>query len=233
MCARFHPIHTDNFYAGGACGNVFQCSAKGSLRRFASEPKNEVNALDLNVAGDVLATGGKDANIRLYDPVTAVLTGELCWRLEDHVLERMPHFHRMRIFALRFHPQSRDLFLSAGWDDVVKEMTVLTGSWSVSGSLQLWDLRSTHLLETVVPVNRPPALNGEFLYAAQFFSGDPYGDTLLCGGSGLPAVEIVSVKQRKVLGSFRVLKAVQAIDSCGTKIVYGGMESVMRIGAFS
>ncbi|XP_047098944.1 uncharacterized protein LOC124714013 [Schistocerca piceifrons] len=172
----------------------------------------------------------------------------------------MPHFHRMRIFALRFHQQSRDLFLSAGWDDVVKvwdlripdgcirgitgphvcgdaldvmEMTVLTGSWSVSGSLQLWDLRSTHLLETVVPVNRPPALNGEFLYAAQFFSGDPYGDTLLCGGSGLPAVEIVSVKQRKVLGSFRVLKAVQAIDSCGTKIVYGGMESVMRIGAFS
>lgn len=54
------------------------------------------------------------------------------------------------------------------------------------------------LIETIVPENRPTTLDGEFLYAVQYFDGDPYGDHVLIGGSGTGAMEVINLKDKKV-----------------------------------
>lgn len=65
-------------------------------------------------------------------------------------------------------------------------------------SLQIWDLMSAKLIETINPQNRLSTLNGEFLYAVQYLDGDPYGDLILTGGSGTGALEVISLREKKV-----------------------------------
>lgn len=80
----------------------------------------------------------------------------------------------------------------------IHETHILTGSWVVRDSLQVWDLMSAKNIETINPRNRPSTLNGEFLYVVQYFDGDPYGDLILVGGSGIGAVEMISLREKKV-----------------------------------
>lgn len=53
-------------------------------------------------------------------------------------------------------------------------------------------------METINPSNRVMTSKGEFLYTVQYFSGNPYGDVILAGGSGIGAFEMISVKEKKV-----------------------------------
>ncbi|XP_015175200.1 PREDICTED: WD repeat-containing protein 38-like [Polistes dominula] len=261
MCCRFHPLKKNTFYASSACGNIFQCNTDNKeLIRFISEPKNEVNTIDVSTEGSYLVTGGKDAAVRIYDSETGkpVLTYQKTDA--DMIHKKVTRFHRMRIFAARFHNIYTNLIITGGWDDTVRiwdirdgggsirtikgphicgdaidlrESHILTGSWVVRESLQVWDLMSAKLIETIKPRNRPTTLEGEFLYTVQYFDGDPYGDHILAGGSGTGAVEVISIKEQKVMGSFIVNKPAIALDSNGTTIVYGGMESVIRLGNYS
>ena len=69
------------------------------------------------------------------------------------------------------------------------------------GSLQVWDLRNARLIETIIPENRPTTLDGEFLYAVQYFDGDPYGEHVIAGGSGTGALEVINLKEKKVFSN--------------------------------
>ncbi|XP_043277739.1 uncharacterized protein [Venturia canescens] len=261
MCCRFNPIRPETFYASSACGNIFLCTTNtNEFSRFIEEPKNEVNTVDVSIGGEYIVSGGKDAAVRLYDAEIGKLITIYQKAEGDIVEEKVGKFHRMRIFACKFHQSYPGLFITGGWDDTVriwdvrvgdgsvrlikgphicgdaidiKETYVLTGSWVVRGSLQTWDLTSGKLIETIVPGNRPTTLDGEFLYAVQYFDGDPYGDHVIAGGSGTGEVEIISLKEKKVMGSFTVNKAVVTVDSCRTSIVFGGMESVLRLADYS
>ncbi|XP_047361826.1 protein will die slowly-like [Vespa velutina] len=260
MSCRFHPIKKNVFYTSGACGNIFQCTTdKNEINKFISEPMNEVNAIDLSSDGNYLVSGGKDAAVRIYDSEIAkpILTYR---RIEEDMMHNVTRFHRMRIFAARFHHIYTNLIITGGWDDTVRiwdirvsdgsirtikgphicgdaidlrESHILTGSWVVRESLQIWDLMSAKLIETIKPRNRPTTLEGEFLYIVQYFDGDPYGDHILASGSGTGAVEVINIKEQKVIDSFNVNKPIVALDSNGTMIVYGGMESVLRLGNYS
>lgn len=108
---------------------------------------------------------------------------------------------------------------------------IVTGSWTAENSLQIWDLRNTQLVDTIVPSNRPKSVAGEFPYCVQFFRGDLIGQTLVVGGSGTGLVEVIDTRQKKTNASFRTLKAVLAIDSTSGHVVFGGMEDVIRIAA--
>ncbi|KAL2718894.1 WD repeat-containing protein 5 [Vespula squamosa] len=257
MCCRFHPIKKNVFYTSGACGNIFQCTTdKNEINKLISESKNEVNTIDISGDGDYLVSAGKDAAVRIYDPETAKLIMTYQKTEADMLHDRVSRYHRMRIFAARFHHIYTDLIITGGWDDTVRiwdirdgggsvrtikgphicgdaidfrETHILTGSWVVRESLQIWDLMSGKLIETIKPRNRPTTLEGEFLYTVQYFDGDPYGDHILTGGSGIGAVEVINIKEQKVIDSFKVNKPIVALDSSGTTIVYGGMESVIRL----
>nr|KAF7413182.1 hypothetical protein H0235_013033 [Vespula pensylvanica] len=239
MCCRFHPNRKNIFYTSGAC-----------------EPKNEVNTIDINASGEYLVSGGKDAAVRIYDSETAKLIMTYQKTESDLLHDKVTRYHRMRIFAARFHHVYSDLIITGGWDDTVRIWDIrdgggsirtikgphicgdaidfrgtyiLTGSWVVRESLQIWDLMSAKLIETIKPRNRPTTLEGEFLYTVQYFDGDPYNEHILAGGSGTGAVEVINIKEQKVADSFKVNKPIVALDSNGTTIVYGGMESVIRL----
>nr|XP_046469677.1 guanine nucleotide-binding protein subunit beta-like [Neodiprion pinetum] len=261
MCCRFNPSRTEIFYASSACGNIFACTTNTyEFSRFIVEPKNEINTIDVNITGEHLVSAGKDAAIRLYDIETTKMISNYRKNAADVLEDKVNKYHRMRVFAVRFHHGQENVFISGGWDDTVRiwdtraslgsvrvikgphicgdaidarDSRILTGSWVVSGSLQLWDMTSGKLIETVSPQNRPTTLDGEFLYTVQFFDGDPYGDTVLCGGSGTSAVEVISLRDKKVMGSFHVNKAIVALDSNRSAIVFGGMESVIRLADYS
>lgn len=80
----------------------------------------------------------------------------------------------------------------------LQDTKIVTGSWVVRGSLQLWDMTTAKLIETIVPENRPTSLDGEFIYSVQYFDGDPYGEHVLAGGSGTGALEVINIKDKKV-----------------------------------
>lgn len=99
----------------------------------------------------------------------------------------------------------------------------------MENSLQLWDLASTKLIETIVPINRPNTIDGEFLYCTQFFKGDDTGNTVIAGGSGVGQVEVIDIANKKVVSSFKTHKSVLAIDSSENCLLFGGMESTFKI----
>ncbi|KAK0098787.1 hypothetical protein PV326_003128 [Microctonus aethiopoides] len=221
---------------------------------------NEVNAIDVSVKGNYIASGGKDAALRLYDAESAKLIHVYKRNDAEFIDDKIGRYHRMRIFAVKFHQSYPDLMITGGWDDTVrvwdrrvgtgstlvikgphicgdaidvKETQIITGSWVVRASLQLWDMTSGKLIDSILPKNRPTSLDGEFLYAVQYFDGDCYGDHVLTGGSGTSAVEVINLKEKKVVGNFEVHKAVMTLDSNKTSIIFGGMESVIRLADFS
>ncbi|CAL1673408.1 unnamed protein product [Lasius platythorax] len=229
MCCRFNPVQKEIFYASSACGSIFMCNTyTKEFSRFIFELKNEL--------------------ILQYK------------RNEDLIESKATNFHRMRIFASRFHHEYPNLIITGGWDDTVRiwdirvptgsirvikgphicgdaidirETRILTGSWVVRDSLQIWDLMSAKLIETINPQNRSSTLNGEFLYAVQYLDGDPYGDLILTGGSGTGALEVISLKEKKVMGSIGVNKPIFTIDSHQTTIIFGGIDSVLRLGDYN
>lgn len=115
---------------------------------------------------------------------------------------------------------------------MLKGNTVLTGSWTASNSIQIWDLSTCKTIDTITPQNRPQTIDGEFLYCAQFFYGDSTGNTILTGGSGSDLVEVISIADRKVICFFKLNKTVQSIDSHYDRIVFGGMENIFKIAEY-
>jgi len=53
-------------------------------------------------------------NINLFQLILAYR------RHEEQLMEKKADFHRMRIFALKFHDVYNNLFVSGGWDDTVR-----------------------------------------------------------------------------------------------------------------
>ncbi|CAG5099982.1 Similar to wdr5: WD repeat-containing protein 5 homolog (Dictyostelium discoideum) [Cotesia congregata] len=260
MCCRFNPFYDNIFYASSACGNIFLCMTDTNVfSRFIQEPNNEINTIDVSLDGKFIVSGGKDAALRLYDAQTAKLI-HTYGRNEADLTDENDNYHRMRIFSAKFHHIYENLIITGGWDDTlriwdrrvdsgsikvmkgphicgdaidIRDTKIITGSWVVRGSLQLWDMTTAKLIETIVPENRPTSLDGEFIYAVQYFDGDPYGEHVLAGGSGTGALEVINIKDKKVVGNFEVSKAIMTIDSNRSSIIFGGMESVLRLADFS
>ncbi|KAI4462223.1 carbohydrate binding domain containing protein [Holotrichia oblita] len=166
------------------------------------------------------------------------------------------NFHALRIFCAKFHPTEEHIFLTGGWDDVikiwdvrikegcvrnivgpricgeaidVKEKRVLTGSWTVNNSLQIWDMASGKLVENINPINRVHTLDGEFLYCCQYFK-DEKREYVLVASSGTSSFEIINIKELKIISSYKAQKTIQAIDSNISSIVtYGGMDPYINV----
>ncbi|CAM5159565.1 unnamed protein product [Eretmochelys imbricata] len=230
----YHPGRPSRLLAVGADGIISLYSMDSeTLLATVTEKENEINAMDFCMDGSTYATAGKDRHIRLYDSHTNQLS---------HILQA-PDFmtgdvtpssgHSRRIFALRFHPGERHVFLTAGWDDCVKIWDkrmakeaqrvingphicgpgldiqgnrVLTGSWVPHNALQLWDLRTSQLQKNL-PFPGDP-MQGQFLYAARFCDQD----IVVAGGSGTSGASAIHTSTNQVLGEILLPnKPVQAV----------------------
>ncbi|XP_039375044.1 polycomb group protein FIE2-like isoform X3 [Mauremys reevesii] len=230
----YHPGRPSLLLAVGADGiiSLYSMDSETPLAT-VTEKENEINAMDFCMDGSTYATAGKDRHIRLYDSHTNQLS---------HILQA-PDFmtgdvtpssgHSRRIFALRFHPGERHMFLTAGWDDCVKIWDkrmakeaqrvingphicgpgldiqgncVLTGSWVPHNALQLWDLRTSQLQKNL-PFPGGPT-QGQFLYAARFCDQD----IVMAGGSGTSGASAIHTGTNQVLGEILLPnKPVQAV----------------------
>ena len=124
------------------------------------EHNNTINAIDFNRSGSLFATGGKDANIRVYDEET---------KSESQMLKKADWNHTghdNRIFALKFIEDK--ILISGGWDSVIhvwdirtgksvkhfygsnlsgealdfQDGKILAGCYSVQNQIQVWDFNS-------------------------------------------------------------------------------------------
>ncbi|XP_014214862.1 WD repeat-containing protein 38-like [Copidosoma floridanum] len=260
-CCRFHPIYKDHLYASGSCGTIFHCRVNEiEFWRFSEELGNEINAIDISVSGEHIFSVGKNASLNEYDLETARVIRNFKKDPHDVVTDNVIKYHTSRIFAVKCHKTDANLVITGGWDNTLKiwdirvsdgsiksingphvcgdaidlkDTKILSGSWVDKDSLQLWDMTSAKLIETITPTNRQPTAAGEFLYCAQFFDGDPYDNHAIIGGSGTGAVEIVNLKEKTIVASFNANKAVIALDSHKTRIVYGGMDHTINFAEYN
>lgn len=212
------------------------------------EENNEVNAADVCRDNSFFATAGKDRRIRIYDAKRF----ELCSTSRAPDYETMDEAdsllgHTKRIFAVRFHPQENNVFLTGGWDNCVKVWdkrilrsarkslngphicgksidvignTILTGSWTAKNALQLWDLRMGEVI-TSLPFVQHNVYHGDFIYCAKFANTN----TVLAGGSGTNGVCTINVPTKTVKNEISLEKPCYAIDSYndGQVGVVGGL----------
>ncbi|XP_046383352.1 uncharacterized protein LOC124153961 isoform X2 [Ischnura elegans] len=254
---KFKMRSSGVFYAGSACGRIFKCNLKeGVCESFAKEEGNEVHAVDLDAISSTLVSGGKDSTVRLYDTLTKKLV-----HAYEKATPDSSEGHSARIFCVRCDPVERSVIYTGGWDDIVKVWDtrkpkgvtqnlygphicgsdaidvqgdmLLTGSWAVRDSIKVWDTRVLKVLNHVSPTNRKAKLDGEFLYAAQFFKGDPSFDLILAGGSGTGAVEVISRSLNKIVAQLRAEKPTFTIDSYGPVFAFGGTSNKFTIAEYT
>uniref|UniRef100_A0A4W3HC37 THO complex subunit 3-like n=1 Tax=Callorhinchus milii TaxID=7868 RepID=A0A4W3HC37_CALMI len=220
MC--FHPTEPNYLIAVGAEGiiSVYKTDVAKCIATMKEEG-NQLNAVDISSDGGYYATGGKSRGICIYDVKTNQVT---------HVLEPADYVtsgkdlqpidgHSRRIYALRFHPQERHIFLSGGWDDSVKvwdkrmekqarrvlngphicgpgidiwDNKILTASWVAQDALQLWDFRRWEVEKNIPFLSRQN--QGDFLYAARFCNRD----IVMAGGSGTNSAKAINHKTSEV-----------------------------------
>eukprot|EP00794_Sanderia_malayensis_P005514 gene5514-6199_t len=220
---KFYPTATKNvLYAASADSSI----SVWDLDTFAhqssiDEPGNQINALDFTSDGISFATAGKDKDVRLYDSETLALkkryNGVDLLAVESDEQISAESGHCRKILALRFHPEDKDILLTAGWDHSVKIWDIrtegvvrtirgpfvcgdgldvlgdeiLTGSWLAKEALQIWDYGSGKLIEGIpFPV---VGHQGEFLYCSRFWDSQ----TIVAGGSGSNDVKILNRENKQ------------------------------------
>ncbi|KAM3932007.1 uncharacterized protein RB166_005232 [Leptodactylus fuscus] len=251
----YHPKNSTILVGAGADGLISFYDIKSELNVLTlTEAENEIHALDFSMDGSVFGTAGRDRHIRLYDSQTNEILNFLMapdFLIDDELT--LTSGHTRRIFALRFHPSERHIFVTGGWDDSIKvwdkrmakearrmingphicgpgidirDQHILSASWAARNALQLWDLRSSNLLQDVpFPA---PVLQGEFLYTARFCTDQ----VVLAGGSGTCSARAVNLKTQEVLGEVSLCsKAVQAVDAApgGQIVAVGGVGGNLHI----
>jgi len=259
---KFHPVPVKELcYTAGADGSISVWDIKAlTVSDSVDEPGNQIGALDLSNDGLSFATAGKDKDVRLYDSGTLQLKktyfGALSRDIESDEVASSENGHSQKILALRFHPEDKDVFLTAGWDHCVKMWDIrtdgvvrtirgpfvcgdgldilsdeiLTGSWLARNSLKIWDYKSGRLIEDIpFPVSDH---QGEFLYCARFLDEN----TIVAGGSGSNDVKVIDRKSRELLGELAGANhCVQALDVAQKtrKILLGTSGNVIKCATVS
>jgi len=207
-----------------------------------TEADNQVYALDYTADGAQFASGGRDCAVRIYDEATKTCVTQLLGNMASYLsFEKQSSGHSNRIFSVKFDPVNPQMLLSAGWDNTVqmwdlregrsvrsiygphicgdaldlRDGRLLTGSWRMKEQLQLWDMESGELMETVPwgPASSPWVTPGQSdpcqLYGAQFHPG---GDLVAAAGSGSNELKIFSLASRRPIGSIALPRGVYGLD---------------------
>lgn len=202
---------------------------------------NEITCIDVNKSG-ILVSVGKDHNIRLYDlncdaemfksyPSSNHVNGK------DNTIN--PDGHSAKLFTVKFDKTNENVFLTAGWDRLVKiwdkrtsngcvgsiygplicgdgidikKNMILTASWLKRESLKLWDIRNTSKEIKLLPIQS--SINGEYLYSAKFC--DNFNDNnlnILACGSGTNSIHLVNYEQVKNIHTFKYETSLFCLDS--------------------
>lgn len=228
--------------AGGEITYWHAASGKSIIT--IQDPENtDLYALDFSKTGDVLAVGGKDYKVKIYDDSTKSLVSTL----EAAGSTNLGHSNR--VFSVRFSDDP-NLLVSGGWDNAVflwdmraahsigfvygphicgdaidvRGDTLLTGSYSNKNVLQLWSISQRKLIETIA-WNKYMGEEGEkaYLYTALFDKKEK-SDYIAAGGAGKNEMHIYkNAKGYGLLGKVTFGKTVTSID-------FGHKKNFMAVG---
>lgn len=124
---------------------------------------------DYNRSGSKLIVAGSDRKLYVYD--------DNLMRLETALSGRNLKIvgHQNRIFGVKCHPESPNLFASAGWD----------------GSVKLYDIRSSTLICSM----SGPQISGDSI--------DIHGDMIVTGSNrGSDVMQLFSISQQRRIFTF-------------------------------
>jgi len=258
-CLRFRPAadsaRTRNILlAASSDGTIKQWhSTSQRCMHTINEEGNQVYAIDYVSDGSRFASGGRDCSVRVYDEAT-----KNCVLSLGSSFDRQAVGHSNRIFAVKFDVAQPDVLISAGWDNTVQVWdlraghsvrsiwgahvcgdaldldgsTVLTGSWRPTEQLQLWDLRSSEIIEEIAWGRSPLGKEPCQLYAAQF-SKHGQRDLIAAGGSGSNELKLFSRSSKKAIGSLALERGVYGLDFApnGKTIAIAAGDSKVRVVA--
>eukprot|EP00826_Nyctotherus_ovalis_P064278 TRINITY_DN9424_c0_g2_i17.p1 TRINITY_DN9424_c0_g2~~TRINITY_DN9424_c0_g2_i17.p1 ORF type:complete len:203 (-),score=64.82 TRINITY_DN9424_c0_g2_i17:145-753(-) len=178
----------------------------------------------------MLAVGGKDYNVKIYDDSTKSLMSVL--RAAGTTNEG----HSNRVFSVKF-TEDPNVLLSGGWDNAIfiwdlrekksvgllygphicgdsidlRGDSVLTGSYSNKDVLQLWSLSKRELI-THIPWNgvATESYDHGYLYAAMF---EKHGRYIAAGGAGKNETHVFkNGKDYEMVGKVMLDNTVTSID---------------------
>ncbi|XP_046567483.1 uncharacterized WD repeat-containing protein all2124-like [Haliotis rubra] len=256
MCMQFHTKEHHILLASTSEGYVYACNTEdGTHKQVLTEKNNEINCLDFCEDGYNFATSGKDLAVRIYDTKTCQLVNEYDGYDNSKDPSDMKCLgNTQRVFALKYHPEYNDIFLTGGWDNHVKiwdsrstdgikrqiwgphicgdsldlrGYDILTGSWVAEDALKVWNYTDGKPKKTV----KFPGPKGAYLYCAQFCDNN----VVLAGGSGTNSAKAINMDTNEVIGEVKMIKPVQALDTTmgGRLFAVAGADDCIKLCAMS
>jgi COMPASS component SWD3 len=235
-----------------ADGNIIHWhTSTGKQLHIIKEENNPIMCIDYSKDGNFFSTVGNDIKVRIYDENTKTLLRIMKPGSFDHP------GHSNRIFSVNFHKENTNMMATGGWDNTIqfydlrqgtiinslygphlcgdsldmKGDYLLTGSWALENQIQIWDLRTYKLLETVKWGKENK--NSTYVYTAQFSKGNK-NNLFSVGGSNNNIFTIFdNSKEFKipVMTTNFMNKACYAIDfsNNGNMVAYGGGDGIVKV----
>lgn len=165
--------HENLLLAGDNAGNIIKYDAADGMVveqiTWEGADENKIYALDYSKNGRQFAAAGLDKMVRIYDDITMKLIQESDPFKSGH------GGHNNRVFSVKFSPDDSNILISGGWDNNIiihdirekgpvnaiiganicgealdiRGNTILSGSNRKSNQVQLWDLQTCKLIESV------------------------------------------------------------------------------------
>jgi COMPASS component SWD3 len=253
-CIRWKPNIEDKdksiLVSVSAEGIISQFHVKSGRELIKIQEQSPIMCIDYTKEGNVFATGSNDMKVRLYDDNTKCCITEMKPSGFDNP------GHSNRIFSLNFHKEIQNLLTSGGWDNTIQFYDVragtivnslygphlcgdsldtkgdymLTGSWSLEDQIQIWDIRTLKLVETV----SWGEINGStYIYGAQFNKRDK-NNIIAAGGSNYNSLVLFdnSTQKRSPLANIKSMKkACYSVDFSfnGNMIAYAGADGYVKV----
>ena len=145
-------------------------TSTGKVLHSMHEIDNAINSVDYTRDYKRFATAGNDVVVRVYDEsMKSIITSMHPFKFDEPG-------HSGRIFCVKFHPENDNMLVTGGWDKTVQFYDVrgskichsiygpeicgdsldisgnflLTGGWSTSTQLKIWDIRNLKCVSEVI-----------------------------------------------------------------------------------
>jgi len=226
LAIKYYPCRArDTLYTGGSNGIIKTWNLENyNVIQSVAEAGNQITSLDFTCDGSNFVSVGKDRCVRIYDTnrhaLSRLYTGTDTMDIDCVDNDFSMPGHSQKIFAVKYHPDDKNVLISASWDHTLKvwdtrldnavrtihgpyvcgdgldinNNSVLTASWKAHNALQLWDCRMESLIKNLsYPTNDR---KGEFLYCGRFWDENH----VIAGGSGNNDLKIINIHANKVVG---------------------------------
>ncbi|XP_041348765.1 uncharacterized WD repeat-containing protein alr3466-like [Gigantopelta aegis] len=226
-----HPTRQDALliatYASGLV-KMWKCDSQYCVHTI--DENRQTLAVTMNPSGKRFVTTGASTGIYVYDAVTMKKINT-CQASERR---RKMDGHRFHVFAVKYNPNHRHMFITGGWDNTVQYWDerqehavhkfsgphicgdsldinpvtdhILTGSWRKDEELELWDFVSGEKIKDIPQDKKHKSK----VYCAQYLGKH----SIFFGGTDNNMAGIIDLRTRTIKGQlFDLPQGVYSIDN--------------------